>query len=204
MIHEIKYNSQRDNDPFGGQRLANAQCFPTCAWMFLAHFIREIDATDDKGLAQFFNEIEEKIVGGSIIEQFRREFPNSNIPQGVYTSVYWDVECYGVNKYFERYGVNKKAVWEEVNFGNLRDILFGSPVVFGTNLTAAGHIILLKGYDDNGFYANDPWGDAKTDYKNTDGDTWYDNELVRSTGEQKTKRKNIMRVLYAHKGKGKV
>ncbi|MCL2025640.1 MAG: C39 family peptidase, partial [Leptospirales bacterium] len=90
-----------------------------------------------------------------------------------------------------------KAVWAEVPFRRLRDILYTSPAIFGTMLTGTGHIILLKGYDNDGFYVNDPWGIATTGYKDHNGDTWYSNDLVKKTGETRTARSDIMRVMYA-------
>lgn len=35
----------------------------------------------------------------------------------------------------------------------------GHPVIYSGKFTGSGHIIVLRGYDDTGFYVNDPWGE---------------------------------------------
>lgn len=65
------------------------------------------------------------------------------------------------------------------NFVNFRrnynqvvySLLSGRPVVLGTMITSAGHIVLLVGMTEAGnFVIIDPYGDAVTGYKNTKAD----------------------------------
>ena len=53
--------------------------------------------------------------------------------------------------------------------GTFADIMYalynGQPVILGTYFTRSGHIILLKGYDQEGVIAHDPWGYALGNYE---------------------------------------
>jgi len=194
MIHEIKFNSQRDNNSFGGLRPASTQCYPTCAYMFMSYFISAIDGADDRGLAEYMNEVEIRIPGGTIAENFYMK--NPNFPKALPSSVYWDMQCYAINQYFDRYGVNKTAQWGEVTFEKMKQILNASPVILGTMLTASGHIILLRGFEDGKFYVNDPYGDWRTGYRDVNGAVEYPESLIKLTGETTTKIKDRMRIMY--------
>lgn len=46
----------------------------------------------------------------------------------------------------------------------------GLPVVIGTKATNSGHIIVIVGYDENGFWVMDPFGDYNSQYANHDGE----------------------------------
>ena len=199
IFHQIPFNSQRDNKSFNNLRPASAQCFPTCAWMFMSFFCKDIDALDDRGLALFLNEVERKIPGGSFAEDFIKANPNK-LPKNVeVTSIYWDVIQYGINRMFDLYGVDKIARWDEVAYERLPSILHSSPLIFGTKLTASGHIILLTGIDkqSDSFHVNDPYGNYTTGYKDLNGQTTYTADLILQTGEACVGKKNMMRVMYA-------
>ena len=49
------------------------------------------------------------------------------------------------------------------------ELLNRRPIVLAGDFTAAGHIITLIGYNSEGYIAQDPWGDALTGYRNTEG-----------------------------------
>lgn len=53
--------------------------------------------------------------------------------------------------------------------GSFTDIIHaldnGQPVILGTYFTRSGHIVLLKGYDQEGVIAHDPWGYALGSYE---------------------------------------
>ncbi|HMX35311.1 MAG TPA: papain-like cysteine protease family protein, partial [Leptospiraceae bacterium] len=75
----------------------------------------------------------------------------------------------------ERLLPGKKIIWDiELDPDSLIQALQFSPVVYGTieigNL-AGGHIILVLGYDKDKdeFIVHDPFGDATTNYKDTNG-----------------------------------
>jgi len=62
-------------------------------------------------------------------------------------------------KVFQAYGINDRfkidATWEEVK----AHLANKNPVIYSGMLTRSGHIIVLRGYDDTGFWVNDPWGE---------------------------------------------
>ena len=49
------------------------------------------------------------------------------------------------------------------------ELLNRRPVVLAGDFTASGHIITLIGYNSDGYIAQDPWGDALTGYRDTEG-----------------------------------
>ncbi len=49
------------------------------------------------------------------------------------------------------------------------ELLNRRPVVLAGDFTAAGHIITLIGYNSEGYIVQDPWGDALTGYRDTEG-----------------------------------
>jgi hypothetical protein len=165
--------------------------------MFLSFFASKIDAGDDNGLAEYLNEIETRIKGGDIAEQFVKGHKGL-LPAGAWTSIYWDVECYGINKYFEKFGVKKKAQWAEVSLVTLNEKLQASPLIFGTKLTAGGHIILITGREPDNYIINDPYGNYMKGYADRNGESVrYPASVILSTGSQATKQKNKLRIMWA-------
>lgn len=43
------------------------------------------------------------------------------------------------------------------------------PVMLGGYFTAGGHIVCVTGFNSSGYWVHDPWGDALTGYRNTNG-----------------------------------
>lgn len=69
-----------------------------------------------------------------------------------------------------------KAYGFKTSFGTTRkwadlrsELLNRRPVVLAGDFTASGHIITLIGYNSEGYIAQDPWGDALTGYRDTEG-----------------------------------
>ena len=47
----------------------------------------------------------------------------------------------------------------------------GYPVIYSGKFTGSGHIIVLRGYDNTGFWVNDPWGEwFSTGYQDKSGE----------------------------------
>lgn len=50
---------------------------------------------------------------------------------------------------------NPYATWKEAK----AHLLWGNPLICHGWFTRFGHIIVIRGYDDKGYYVNDPWGE---------------------------------------------
>lgn len=48
-----------------------------------------------------------------------------------------------------------------------------TPIIVGTKLTHSGHVVVLVGCDNSGFYVNDPYGDYTKGYPNAKGKECY-------------------------------
>lgn len=60
---------------------------------------------------------------------------------------------------FLEYGIydvfKTDATWNEVK----AHLANGNPVIYSGQLTRSGHIVVLRGYDETGFFVNDPYGE---------------------------------------------
>lgn len=173
IFHKVQYNSQRDNFNFKGKFMGGSQCFSTCAWMFMSYFSPSIKANDDKALSIYVDDVEAFVGGKGIAEKIIKKY---NWITGK-TSLWWLVQQAGIEKWLKDFKVKGKVVFSdlEYDFDNLKTLLEKSPVILGTNKIGGvrgGHIILVVGYNDNynNFIVNDPYGDAKTKYKDHNGE----------------------------------
>lgn len=60
------------------------------------------------------------------------------------------VKAYGCKDVFKT-----NASWQEVK----THLASGNPIIFSGMFTKSGHIIVLRGYDEKGFFVNDPYGE---------------------------------------------
>ena len=64
-----------------------------------------------------------------------------------------------LQKVCHSYGLKTKfdaeTQWTKVK----KSLASGNPVIISGKFTNYGHIIILRGYDDKGFFVNDPWGE---------------------------------------------
>ena len=93
----------------------------------------------------------------------------------------WDRHVHvHLKKIFEAYGINDTfkvdATWDEVR----THLANKNPVIYSGTLTHSGHIIVLRGYDQKGFWVNDPWGEFfYSGYQNISGENLhYSNNLL--------------------------
>lgn len=54
----------------------------------------------------------------------------------------------------------------------------GASVVLGSNVNGLGHIVRIQGYDDTGFFIDDPYGDATQGSKNSKKGIPYDYKVI--------------------------
>jgi hypothetical protein len=165
----IGYNSQRDNIDFGSFP-GYKQCFTTVSWMFMSFYTSRIDATDDKKLAIYFDDVEDSVgTQQGIGEKIKRKFQwiTGN------TSYWWLVQRAGIEKWLWGKGVQGNAIFEEkMPFDDLCDLIYHGPVILQTKKMgglSGGHIILVVAYDKNNIICHDPYGNALTNYRIRDG-----------------------------------
>jgi hypothetical protein len=138
--------------------------------MLMSFYSSNIKARDDKRLAQYVDDVEEQVGTSGIAEKIKLKF---NWITG-YTSLWWNVQKAGIEKWLWREGVKGEVIFvDEGNWDYINTALVFGPIILGTKKIGGlpgGHIILLTGVLNSGYYmAHDPFGDAVTKYKETDG-----------------------------------
>ncbi|MCS6814308.1 MAG: C39 family peptidase, partial [Cyanobacteria bacterium] len=83
---------------------------------------------------------------------------NSQTDNGVLANL---IKAYG----FKNSSFSTTRRWEQIK----RELVDGYPVVVGGYFTHGGHIITVIGFNERGYLAHDPWGDATTGYRNKEG-----------------------------------
>jgi hypothetical protein len=178
---EIGYNSQRDNFSFAGKFSAWSQCFSTCAWMLLSYYDKACRADDDKGLAQYVDDVEMRVGSPGIGERVMRKFAWIT----GFTSLWWLVHKEALEERLRAAGLKGSMVFRESD-GTWEELYRQAdkgPVIIGTSRLGGlpgGHIILAVR---PGFY-HDPFGNAMTGYADVNGaNVNYPMERVRSAFE---------------------
>lgn len=160
-MREIVYNSQRNNKTVKGLA-PSVQCFATSAWMFLSWYAPEKYRGDDDAALSWF-------VGDVTMRATSDEFE-------------WSAQAAMIQKYLDAAGVRKTVkLGIDLDTGNpltsaaqLAAYLTAGPVIIGTKKMGnlpGGHIILGvdNAPDGSGIICHDPYGDARTNYRSTDG-----------------------------------
>ncbi|MBC6444048.1 MAG: hypothetical protein GDA50_01255 [Alphaproteobacteria bacterium GM202ARS2] len=202
--HNIAYNSQRDNYDFDGQIPGNVQCFSTCMWMLLSAFAKSIKANDDNGLLDYVDDVESSVGDSGTAEDVMRQDQAiaDAVASGIDSMFFWQIHQKAFRPFLIKHGVsNVDCVFstQERTFAQLDDILASSPVVLGTRKLGGikgGHVILLLGKhpEKNGYWVHDPFGDARTRYRNTNGaHVFYSKKrlLMHATDDGKTAKRCI-------------
>lgn len=186
-MHKIGYNSQRNNFDFAGKFPGWTQCFSTCAWMFMSFYSGKVVADDDKGLAQYVDDVEASVGKPGIAEKVMRKI---KFITGK-TSLWWAVQREGIESWLWRYGIKGTAIFRDQNisFDSLGELLKAGPVILGTTKMGklpGGHIILAIGETPGAIICHDPYGDAKGNYVSQDGQSVeYPKDFLRKyTGEK--------------------
>lgn len=174
----IEYNEQRDNFDFKGIFKGSCQCFSTTVWMFLSFFCSLFKAKDDKMLATFVDDVCNLVGSPGIAEDIAKEYSLDVKDNLAYQ---WLIQEHAIQKWLWSKSVKGTTVlkvdlrtgrglasWDEI-----RQALKISPVIIRTYKMGGlpgGHIILIVDIDGNDLICNDPYGDARTGYKNINGE----------------------------------
>jgi len=168
-MRKVIYNSQRNNYDFSGSFSAWSQCFSTCAWMFISYFDNSYDALDDNELSKYFDEVEATVGQPGIAEKviLKCKWITGK------TSLWWAVQQTAIQQYLPHKYIRFDA---EHNIDMILDIIKHSPIIIGTNKIGGlpdGHIVLLVDYDGDSksFLVNDPFGNARSNYRDYNGDS---------------------------------
>lgn len=178
-MRSILYNEQRNNASFDGLFPGSCQCFSTSDWMNLSFVIPTIKGDDDKGLSVFVDDVCNKVGQPGIAEAVAKKFgldPNENM------AYEWCVQQAGMQEWLNEAGIDATVeLYVDLKTGKglltwekLTELLKLGPVTIGTYKLGGlggGHIILAVDLKEDGTIGvfHDPFGDAKTGYKNQNG-----------------------------------
>lgn len=156
---KVPYLSQRDNF-FKPHQTCNV----TSVAMVLEYFLGEV------------KEVPEKMQLEDYLYSKLKDKGQSNY---VHEDLSNCIKSFGVNNTFKT-----DATWEEIKT-HLRK---GFPVIVSGKFTRSGHIIVARGFDNSGFWVNDPYGEVMgltQKYQNTSGENLhYSNALMEWAGSQ--------------------
>lgn len=171
-MRKIAFNSQRDNDDFGGKFKAFNQCFTTSAIMLMSFYSKQIAGDDDIFLKKYLFDIEATLNPSGLGARLKLKY---KWIKGA-TSYWWLVQKDAIEDYLHHYGVKGAAVFYDDNclISSLRDFAVVGPFILQTNKLGGlpgGHIILVVDYnhEKKTLICHDPFGDARTNYKEHDG-----------------------------------
>lgn len=165
----IPFNSQRNNNSFNNKFPGFKQCFSTCAWMLMSYYAPEINPTDDTALSRYVDDVS-NIVGkpgiGELVQRAKAWITGN-------TAYWWEVQRAGIEKWLQAAAVSGRIVYRDAGaWAEINNALVSGPVILGTNKLgglSGGHIILLVDIAGSDYIVNDPYGDARTNYRNTNG-----------------------------------
>jgi hypothetical protein len=170
----IGYNSQRDNNDFDGKFRSYWQCFSTSAWMFMSYYTPKIKALSDIVLSNYIDDVEMSVGKTGIAE---KTIARLNLKISGNSSFWWKIQQEGINSWLKMFDVKGECVFHDGTFAidELPELVIKKPVIIGTNKIGnlpGGHIILLVDYDmpKNSFVVNDPFGNARTNYLDINGE----------------------------------
>ncbi len=205
VLHDVGYNSQRNNIDFSGKFKGFKQCFTTSAHMFMSFYSSKIEAMNDDKLAWYLDQVESSIGVRGIAEKVMRSIPG--IPMKG-SSYWWRVQLAGINEVLSTHmkngyvAVSGKADWMDAGSWNeFEDALSKGPIITGTHRMGGlpgGHIVLVTGMDhEKGTYTiNDPYGNPLSNYRVQNGQSvevpidWFRIQCSRAT------KSNCVRFIY--------
>ena len=157
LIDGIEYNSQRDN-----RHRPSGSCNVTSLQMMVQKFSKD-HVTDDQ-LWEVCNSNETKKWALEKVGSWVSQYIKNDTLNQVHA-----VLAYSGNKFVNPdYHILATSNLNEDRIKKSLDN--GFPVLVGVKSTTSGHIVLIIGYNKEGFIVNDPWGNWNVKYKNFDGE----------------------------------
>lgn len=136
---EVLMFAQNDNELWNDGTPGYAQCHITSESMLVVYLKPELlDWSRKNGFREFESYVKSKYY----------KYSGSRGDHNAMTS------CLRID-----FGID--SVWKyDGNFSDIRQLIDkGFPVTVGVEYKTAGHILLVTGYDDKGFWVNDPFGE---------------------------------------------
>lgn len=193
---EIKYNSQRDNDSWGGKLQPWAQCFYTSAIMLLSHYIKEYETKAKE--SEYVDDVEVNVGKPGIGEELEKKY---NLPGR--SGQYWIIQKEAIERKMLAAGFTGKMIFKEAMPIDevTAAIDAGSPVIAGTGF-GSGHVLLVCGHEEIGLKCEDPYGVGPT-YSNTNGhQVLYTWPIIQQYFYSVTKQAGKMLAMYWQPAKG--
>jgi len=143
----------------------------------MAYYAPAIDARDDKGLCRYVDDVETSVGEAGSAEAMMREDRRMRdlVARGTKSMFFWAIHRHAIEGFLHREGVRGRCVFcETMTLDDVDSVLEDGPVIMGTTALGGlkgGHVILLisKARHKNAYYVNDPYGDARTRYRQHDG-----------------------------------
>lgn len=127
----VPWYSQRDN-----KYHPKTTCNVTCVAMVLAYFGIRPKAEQGQLEDQLYLEVTEQ--------------GRNHADRTYHSELDALIKSYSIQNKFDT-----EVSWEAIKV----HLANGYPVIMSSKLTADGHIVVLRGYDETGFWVNDPWGE---------------------------------------------
>lgn len=170
------WNDQRNNKSFFDNAhsfSAYNQCFSSDAIMLMSMYCDKIKGNDDVFLAKYLFDIEDSLNKNGLGAKVREE---KHLDPKTKSSYFFAVQAAGITFYLNQFGVSGKAIVKEFfPISEVPQCVTNRPTIIGTHYLGKlpdGHMILLADYDSikKEYKTYDSFGDARTDYKVTNGD----------------------------------
>lgn len=204
---QILWNLQRNN-PLVGFISGGSQCGYTSASRVLAQVFPElynlpIEKEVDLNIAKMIDDMEPKIGKIGWGEKFLTIATNGRFKSSQRIGAFLDVYNAYIKDQVEPLGYTTNCAlfdgkWKDLEFALDCEMV----VMIGTMITPSGHFICLVGHDQDNYIALDPYGNALTNYKSTNGDrVLYPKKWLQDRCFDGAGKKGFVRYLYLMENK---
>lgn len=204
---QILWNLQRNN-PLVGFISGGSQCGYTSASRVLAQVLPELynlpnEKEVDLNIAKMIDDMEPKIGKIGWGEKFLTIATNGRFKSSQRIGAFLDVYNAYIKDQVEPLGYTTNCAlfdgkWKDLEFALDCEMV----VMIGTMITPSGHFICLVGHDQDNYIALDPYGNALTNYKSTNGDrVLYPKKWLQDRCFDGAGKKGFVRYLYLMENK---